>query len=427
MPEPPEAAICDSCGKTNSAALGFCVYCGAPLPAAATAEQRSTQAGQPESAALKFLFIVLFFALLTGLAAFVLLRPALRQRQLDSAVNGYFEALRSGNYLKAYARLSGGSKKYCTAPRFAALQSATPAAARDITVFKRTDAGAVVKYRTETGEDAYTSFLSENGKWVKPYIPDLMANTEAAIAADQPEQALHLAKTARKLDPFNPATNALLCRAQFSAGLHKDAIETCTDALLKQEYPAGFSSSESATCLYYLGTSELKLGRSDDARNRFEKILSIPDISTPIACLARLAIPQTFDSSADRTGLLAMARETAEQCTGPQERGPAQRTLDILAGRATKEAIAFGRNYKETPSSFTLEEIWKEQKNNIARSAGHLTAPAEQWRAAPETPGVYKVTLALGAGKGSKGKVIPPKNIWTLSVDLWAGAIRMEQ
>lgn len=431
MTEPSGITICAKCFKANSDSLETCAYCGAPLPRqkpAEPAEEAAEVTPDPaaESAAAKFLFAMVLFAVCTGVAGYFLARPALKKRALASAVNKYYAALRARDYGKAYAMLSADSKRYCTGPRFAALETGTPTIAHEVAIFKRTDPNAVVKYRDAEGADHYTTFVYENDRWAKTYIPDLLDNTAIALDAGQPKQALQLAKNARRIDPLNPAVTALLCRAQYEAGQYQPAAETCAQTLQKQEYPANFSSSESATILYYLGSASLKLGLRDEAKTAFDRIAATPDVPAELACLARLARPQAEPKDANRDLVAGQLSDALAQCAGP-ERAAAQRMFDVLSGRAVKDAIAFGKAYRETPSSYTLEEMWKEQKDKIVLAGGYAAAPNERWSAASVSPGVYRVTLELAAGKNRRGKVIPPKNIWTLSADLWAGTIRMEQ
>lgn len=419
--------------RANPSGRKVCFACGATLSGTVNSanilipEKPQEEAEKTGNSAVKFLIAIIFAAVITGFGGIVLLKPIYDDHKLKSAAEGYLGALKTGSYTAAYGFLSAGSKKYCTLPRFKALQSASSTSASGITVFKKDNTDAIIKYTDAKGEAAYATFTRENGDWVKPYIPDLLVSVVAAQNAGNPAHALHLAKTAKTIDPLSPITAAILCQAQFSNGLYRDAVESCSSALLKQEYPAGFSPADSALYQYYLAAGYLKAGRRDDARKTFEKIMSVPQAPAKVLCQARLAYPRTLDKTADRTGIISHLQETVTQCPDPADKTAAYEMLDILTGKNTAEAISYGRKYKETPSSLSLEALWLDDKTGIARREGHTTQPKDLWQAIAAEPGVYRVRLQLGPGTDSNGNAIPPKTIWTLSVDLWGGSVKMEQ
>lgn len=348
-------------------------------------------------------------------------RPRISPANLSArAAARYLEDLRSGDYLSAYEMLSSLSRTYCTQAEFKKIRDAI--ASRwdysDVQPVVVESNAAFIRYQLKVdGQPAETDYLSlvrENGRWVRPYVWNLLDKVEDAFDKGDPQTALGLARSAVIVDPREPMAHAYLCEAQYYSMAYPEAEKTCETAIrLADRYPSRLNTASRYHLHAILGDAyKNHLDKPQAALDHYNKLLTFPKLGAGDRCDILLARADTYGSLRLFTTALSDIKEADRHCVNPQDREYLSRQLRVLSGQAQNEAVALARRHRMTNGGPTLDE-WRDQmRKRVAKRYPRTRFPPDRWAAEPVTPPRYRVVLMNGDSV-----------VLSAEVDLWTNIV----
>lgn len=449
--------VCSGCGFQSSLAKRFCDGCGEPLggPVAATTGDRAAmpvtggRTTKPKVERLtryptttktkgfrglpwKPSFRPLLNPLFPTIAATVLFiatvstyymhwRPRISPAALSArAADHYLHYLKVGDHTAAHEMLSSLSQTYCSQAEFKKIRDAIAPKwtySDVVPVVVESDA-AFVRYQLKVPgqpvEYDYLSLIREDGRWVRPFVWNLLDKVEDAFDRGDPQTALGLARSAVIVDRREPMAHAYLCEAHYYSRAFPEAEKTCEAAIaLNERYPSRVNTASLYHLHAILGDAyKNHLDKPQAALEHYNKLLSFPKLGPADRCDILLARADTYGSLRLFTTALTDLQESEKWCVSPQDRDYLTRQLRVLSGEGMTDAVALARRHRITNGGPTLDE-WRDQMRKKA-GAKFLRArlPPDRWSAEPITAPRYRVKLSNA-----------DSIVLSAEVDLWTNVV----
>ena len=373
------------------------------------------------------------------LAAYLLAEPLLPGFLLKRAAANYLDKLSTGRYREAYDLLSTNSKSVCSLEDYikhsADYYSKFPRwQFKDITIFSMGKNGAMIKYRLKEGnnpwQDDYISFISENGKWTRPYIWTLFEPIDSALEHQDYPQALFLAQKLYITDPIDPRTAGYLCTSEFFMGLYNESAESCRSALKGSEtYPVGFSPEEVFWYRFYYAESLRCLEKYEPAIKEYDDLLDDNRLSVKEQCPLYVGRADALVRIKNYDKALDDAMKADSVCSGEINKKETEARLRFLNGDAKQEAISFVQRSRSAPDQPPLLAARERDLEDLAAKSGYKKtkfAPRDVWIAAHITGPEYRVILRQ---ETTKPGVRTPEisDIMVFTVNLWTSRAKLER
>ncbi|MBI4371212.1 MAG: zinc ribbon domain-containing protein [Elusimicrobia bacterium] len=363
--------VCAACGFQNSVAKNFCDRCGRPSGFTPAVPPVASAAPDPRAPPMTLLATAVpparaavpppppdgaprprgldarrragraLVALAAVAAGAALLKSRQEARRPEAAVPRlaaqYLDALRAGDYGRAYGFFSDAAKAACGEEEFRASRGATPWSWSKPSVAHQEPGAVLIAYDLQT-QDApvrrdHLLFVLEKGRWVRPYNWTLMRKVEAAFDRNDPESGRAAAEEAAAINPRDPMAWGYLCETSYYRKAYGEAERRCRRALsLARVYPSNLTPKS----LYHLrailaDAQKNALGRPDLALEQFAAMLDFPDASSEDQCQILLARAEAYLQLRRRNEAAADLARANALCARPTDRADLARmgrTLD---------------------------------------------------------------------------------------------------
>jgi hypothetical protein len=237
----------------------------------------------------------------------------------------YLEALRTGDYPRAYDMFSDAAKRSATLDEFRSSRDATAWTWSGLRIEYREPGAILLGYDLKADgappRRDHVLFTLDGERWVRPYNWTLMRQVEDAFDKGDAEKGLILAQTAATINPRDPMAWGYLCEAAYYRKLPADAELRCARALdLARTYPSNLSLKS----LYHLhailaDTYDHALASPGRALDQYAEMLAFPAISPADQCQILLARSQAYAAMSRPGEALADLERGAQLCADPAD------------------------------------------------------------------------------------------------------------
>jgi len=401
------------------------------------------QAVPPRPRNLKKIYGALVTAALLAVLGFVLYliaAPHLPALTLKMAAGAYLKRLSTGRYEDAYGMLSTNSKSAWSMKNYVEYNkeyySKVPSwEFKDVEVFVMEPEAAMVKYQlregTGTWRTDYVSFVKEHDKWTRPYIWMLFEPIDSALAKRDYPQALFLAQKLYLTDPMDPRTSGYLCVAEFFMQLYDKSADSCRRTLLSaQSYPVGSTEEELFWYRFYYADSLRFTGKLELALDEYNGALDSKALTEKERCPLYMSRADTYvKMSKYNLALTDMLKADIACANDTANRPDFLKRMRFMNGDARADAISFAQRTKARQDLPTFGELRRLELAAAAARLGPKNAkfiPKDSWIAAHLSGPEYRVVLRQETldFRTRRNEV---RDIYTFMVNLWTGAIKMEQ
>lgn len=396
--------------------------------------KKSPPPARPPKKKGKFLWraVSTILALVLFTLLYLIAMPYIPRVKLIITAKKYLSLLSRENYKEAYKLLSNNSKASCALETFVRDSEEyyrdRPAwKFKDVEVFKMRESAALIKYKLKEGgnpwKDDIISFVNEHGSWRRPYIWNLFAPIEGALAKKDYSQALFLAQKLALTDPLDPRSWGYLCNAEYSLGLYEKSVNSCRKTLETEKfYPVGFGE-ESRRWYYFQYANSLKFTQAyDKAFNIYNMLLGDKNSGVFEKCQILISRADCYAQKKDYIEALKDIILSKSLC-GKEFQRDIDTFYRILRGDAGGDAVNFAKKSRFDPDSPSLAALREEDAAKARRRRVTLT---DKWIVkhigGPEYR-VYLLEKSYDRNTGKSGK----RYVYVLKVNLWTQNVLLER
>jgi tetratricopeptide (TPR) repeat protein len=237
----------------------------------------------------------------------------------------YLEALRTKQYVAAYAMFSDAAKASATVDEFRASRDDTSWTWSGLALEYSEPGAMLFSYDLKASgappRKDHVLFTLEGQRWTRPYNWTVMRQVEDAFDKNDPEKGLILAQSAATINPRDPMAWGYLCEAAYYRKAPGDAALRCVRALeLARTYPSNLTlKSQYHLHAILADTYHHALHLNDRALEQYAEMLSFPGISPADQCQILLARAQSYVEISRPGEALADLDRGAQLCADPHD------------------------------------------------------------------------------------------------------------
>jgi tetratricopeptide (TPR) repeat protein len=384
-------------------------------------EKKKDLENKAKKANKNILFAILF-VIVIFISGYLIIIPRIPKIKLIVTANKYLSALKQKKYINAYSFLSTNSKTTCPFTDYLKYNEQYYSKIGDwdfknIKIHKIDDNGAVIKYSLREGtspwKDDYISFVMEHDRWVRPYIWNLFAPIDEAIAKGDYPNALFLSQKLYLTDPVDPRTSGYLCSSEYLMGLYDKSIESCKRTIELQEfYPVGFSQEEILWYKFYYADSMRFLSKFDKAIESYIEIYNSSN-NSKMRCPVLISKADAYVRLEKYDQALNDLKNATSICREGINKKEAEKRYMYMTGNALDDAIQLAKKIKLPEDNGSSNE---KNKDFVAK---------DSWQAEYVEGPIYKVVLTREKIYKHKRKKTS-KDIYNILVNIWTGTVKLE-
>jgi tetratricopeptide (TPR) repeat protein len=326
-------------------------------------ENLKTQRTLPAKDDKRYIPYIIFICvvIVVFLSYFLIVRKGISRYTLVSTAKNYLEALRDGDYEKAYSYLSNNSKSLVSIDDYKNTSRNYYSKIgkwdfKDVEIYYYSPTQSIIHYKLlENGEwkDDYLNFVKEYGHWRRPYVWNLFEKIDDAFSQKDFPKALYFSQMLYLIDPIDPRSSGYLCWSEYFMRLFDKSVESCKKVIeLSNLYPVKYYDNQELFWYRFNYADSLRfLGRDDEALNNFNILI---DYDMPLAskCSIFTARSDIFVNRKNYDMAIGDLNRALTVCKNEVVLKDVNKYLSILKGNECEMALNFLKSHKYNDLKF---------------------------------------------------------------------------